>query len=44
MEELGIELDCEEVTVVDEDGTNKFELIVDPKKIHSVENEFVKLG
>ena len=44
MEELGIEMDCEEVNLVTEDGAKKFELLCDSKKIQTIENDLVKLG
>uniref|UniRef100_A0A1I7XSZ6 YebC/PmpR family DNA-binding transcriptional regulator n=1 Tax=Heterorhabditis bacteriophora TaxID=37862 RepID=A0A1I7XSZ6_HETBA len=43
IEEAGIELDCEEVSLVEENG-NKFELVCDPSKVATVEGELVKLG
>jgi len=43
MEEIGIELDCEEVTLVAEE-VKKFELICDPKKVANVEADLMKMG
>ncbi|PIC41191.1 hypothetical protein B9Z55_008697 [Caenorhabditis nigoni] len=44
MEEVGLEFDVEEVLLIEEDSTKKFELICDSKSLSNVESQLGKAG
>ncbi|CCD73796.1 Transcriptional regulatory protein [Caenorhabditis elegans] len=44
MEEIGLEFDAEEVLLIEEDSTKKFELICDAKSLQTLENGLGKGG
>lgn len=44
MEEVGIELDCEDVTLVEDAGEKYFELICDLVRLQNVEHKLVARG
>ncbi|CAB3402238.1 unnamed protein product [Caenorhabditis bovis] len=44
IEEAGIENDCEEVELVEEDGSEKYELLCEAKSLNSVESGLTKAG
>ena len=44
MEEVGLEFDVEEVLLVEEDNTKKFELICEPKSLSNLESQLGKGG
>lgn len=44
MEEVGIEADCEEVSLIEDEGRTKFELLCDSKKIQAIERGLMKQG
>ncbi|VDK55943.1 unnamed protein product [Anisakis simplex] len=44
MEEVGIELDCEDISLVEDDGSRHFELICDIKSLQNVEQKLSSQG
>ncbi|CAI5444595.1 unnamed protein product [Caenorhabditis angaria] len=44
MEEVGIENDCEEVSLVEEDGGQKFEFLCEAQKLNSIESGLSSTG